>query len=118
MLESVGGGSELVALKAAFLEIRTTRRAFDGSLILPFCIIWKPTPLPELIYGGLNIPWPACGGDYNNAVTLALVSLSVAGVYLLLRGLLTDVIWFMRKIFIGCCWSFEGFMPALPLGSS
>ena len=53
MLESVGGGSELVALKAAFLEIRTTRRAFDGNLMLPLGIIWT---LPELNYGGLNIP--------------------------------------------------------------
>ena len=107
----------MVALKAAFLEIRTTRRALDGSLMLPFGIIWSPTPLPELSYGGLNIPWLPCGGDYNKAVTFALVSLSVAGVCLLL-GLLTDVILFILKIFIGCCWSLEGFMPALPYGSS
>ena len=114
ILASVGGGSELAALKAAFLEIRTTRRAFEGNLMLPFGMIWSP--LPVLNCGGLNIPWLPCGGDCNNAAILSLVALSVAGGYLFL-GLLTDVILFILKIFIGC-WSLDGFMSALPWGSS
>ena len=107
----------MAALKAAFLEIRTTRRAFEGNLMLPFGTIWSPTPFPVLNCGGLNIPWLPCGGDCNNAAILSLVALSVADGYLFL-GLLTDVILFILKIFIGCCWSFDGFMSALPWGSS